>query len=94
MNEQSAEVIDEQEQLRTLAAGHAWKRHERTDEHVAHPALVGTFSFETTEGAGLTSQGGPMQTPSVQVLTESALWQVDAMPRFQDRADLDCLATW
>src|ERR1700737_3605626 len=40
MNEDPAEVIHEQEQIGALAAGHAWKRHEWADEHVAHPALV------------------------------------------------------
>ena len=35
-----------------------------------------------------------MQTPSVQVLSESALGDRDAMAGFQDRADLDCGASW
>ncbi len=46
MNEESAEVIHEQKQVGALAAGHAWKRHEWANEHVAHPALVGTFRFD------------------------------------------------
>ena len=58
MNEESAEVIYEQEQVRALAARDAGKRDERTDQHVAHPALVGTFRFEAPEGGWLTSQGG------------------------------------
>jgi len=55
MNQESAEVIHEQEQIGALAAGDAWKRHERADQHIAHPALVGPFSFEPAEGARLTS---------------------------------------
>src|SRR2546425_12475067 len=94
MDQHPTEVIHEQEQVRALTASDAWERYERADEHIAHPALVGTFSFETAEGARLTSQGGPMQTTSVQVLSDSALRQMDAMPRFQDRADLDGGATW
>jgi hypothetical protein len=58
MNEESAEVIHEQEQVRALAARDAWKRDERTDEHVTHPAFIGTFGFKAAEGARLTSQGG------------------------------------
>ena len=94
MHQDSTEVIHEQKQVRPLAAGDVWKRHERTDAHVAHPALVGTFSFEWAEGARLTGQGGPMQTPPVQVLADRALGQTDAMPRFQDGADLDGGASW
>jgi len=58
MNEEPTEVIHEQEQVGALAAGDARKRYERTHEHVAHPAFVGTFGFEAAEGARLTSQGG------------------------------------
>src|SRR5713226_1700640 len=94
MNEESAEVIHEQEQIGALAAGHAWKRHEWADEHVAHPALVGTFSFETAEGAWLTRQGGAVQPAAVQMLADGPLRQMDAMPGFQNRADLDCGASW
>ena len=94
MDEESTEVIHEQEKIGTLAAGDAWKRHERADEHVAHPALVGTFSFVPTEGAWLTSQGGAVQPAAVQMLADGALRHRDAMPRFQDRADLDGRATW
>ena len=35
-----------------------------------------------------------MQTTPVQVLADRALGQMDAMPRFQDRADLDGGASW
>jgi hypothetical protein len=35
-----------------------------------------------------------MHTTRVQVLSDSALRQMDAMPGFQNRADLDCGATW
>src|SRR5713226_4057251 len=94
MNEESTEVIHEQEQVGSLAADHAWKRHEWADEHVAHPALVGTFGFEAAEGARLTSQGGAVQPAAVQMLADGPLRQMDAMPGFQNRADLDCGASW
>jgi hypothetical protein len=60
MDQEPAEIIHEQEQIGALAARHTWIRHERADEHVAHPALVGTFSFEPAEGAWLTGQRSPM----------------------------------
>jgi hypothetical protein len=50
--------------------------------------------FETAEGAWLISQGGAVQPAAVQMLADSPLGQMNAMPRFQDRADLDCGATW
>src|SRR5437870_4151298 len=34
MDQESTEVIHEQKQVRALAAGDAWERHERADEHV------------------------------------------------------------
>ena len=36
MDQHSTEVVHEQEQVGALAARHAWERHERTHEHVAH----------------------------------------------------------
>ena len=94
MDKEATEVIHEQEEVGAFAAGDAWKRHERTDEHVAHPALVGTFSFVPAEGAWLTRQRGAVQPATVQVLSDGPFGQMDAMPRFQDRADLDCRASW
>jgi hypothetical protein len=94
MDQHATEVIHEQEQVRALATGDARERHERTHEHVAHPALVGTVSFEPAEGAWLTGQSSPMQTTPVQVLSDRALWDENAMAGFQDRADLDCGASW
>ena len=35
-----------------------------------------------------------MQPAAVQMLADSPLGQMNAMPRFQDRADLDCGASW
>jgi hypothetical protein len=69
------------------------ERHERTDEDVAHPAFVGTFSFVPAEGTRLTSQRRAVETATVQMLADGALRNGDAMPRFQDRADLNCGAT-
>src|SRR5205823_11855879 len=57
------------------------------------PAFVGTFGFEAAEGARLTSQGGAVQPAAVQMLTDGPLRQMDAMPGFQNRADLDCRAS-
>ena len=94
MDQHPTEVIHEQEQVRALAASHARVRHEGSDQDVAHPALVGPFSFETAEGAWLTSQGGAVQPAAVQMLADGPLGQMDAMPRFQDRADLDRGASW
>ena len=88
MHQKPAKVIDEQEQMRATAALHARVGYERTDEYVAYPALVRSFSFETTKDAWLTSDSGAMQALPAQMLADGAVWQEDAVPSFQDRADL------
>jgi len=94
VNQEPTEVVDQDPQVGTLAALHARKRHEWTHQNVADPAFVGSFGFEAAEGARLTSQGGAVQPAAVQMLADGPLGQMDAMPRLQNRADLDCGATW
>ena len=93
MDQHSTEVIHEQEEIGTFAAGDTGERHERTDEDVAHPAFVGTFSFVSAEGTRLTCQRRAVETATVQMLADGALRNRNAMPCFQDRADLSCGAT-
>jgi hypothetical protein len=55
MDQHPAVVINKDEQVRALAASDARIRDEGTHQHIADPALVGTFSFEATEGPRLAS---------------------------------------
>jgi hypothetical protein len=55
MDQHPAVVINKDEQVRALAAGDARTRDEWAHQHVADPALVGTFGFEATEGPRLAS---------------------------------------
>ena len=47
-----------------------------------------SFSLETAKDTWLTSDSGAMQSLPAQMLADSAVWQGDAMPCFQNRADL------
>jgi hypothetical protein len=53
MDQESTVVVDEDPQKRAFTTGHARVRDERTDEHVAHPSLIGTFGFVATKGSRL-----------------------------------------
>jgi hypothetical protein len=74
--------------MRATAALHPRVGYERTDEYVANPALVRSFHLETAKDAWLTSDSGAMQSLPAQMLADGAVWEDDAMPRLQDRADL------
>ena len=63
-------------------------RHERTDQHVADPHLVGPSGFEATEGPRLTGQRGTLQTTPLEVLADGALSDADAVAGEEDGADL------
>src|SRR6266487_1217021 len=88
VNQHSAVVINQDEQVRALAASHARVRHEGSHQDVAHPALVGTFGFEATERPWLASYCCAVQTASAQMLADGALRHIDAMPGFQNGGDL------
>ena len=88
MDQEPAEVIHKQEEVGTFTTRHPWKRHKWADQHIAHPAFVGSFRFVPPEGARRTGQGRPMQTAAVEVFTDSPLRDGHAVSGFQDRADL------
>src|SRR4051794_27509187 len=94
MDQHSTEVIHKQEEVGTFTPRHAWKRHKRADEHIAHPAFVGPFRFVPAECAWHTRQSSPMQTASVQVFANGALRDGDAVSGFQHRADVSSRASW
>jgi hypothetical protein len=48
VHQQARVVVDQQEQLGALAAGHPRVGHERPGEHVADPALVGPLGLVAT----------------------------------------------
>src|SRR5262249_38833680 len=84
MNQEPTVVVDEHPQKCAFTASDAREGHERTDEHVANPALVGTFSFVTTEGPRLATQCRAVETTSAEVLADGALRHENAVPRFQN----------
>src|SRR5689334_8823487 len=88
MDQEPAVVVDENPQKCAFTAGDAREGHEWPDEHVADPALVGAFGFIATEGRRLATQCRAVETASAEVLADSAFWQIDAMPRFENRSDL------
>jgi hypothetical protein len=88
MDQEPAVVVHDQEEVSWFAARSAWMRHKRADQHVADPALVGPFGFESTEGPRLTSWRSAVQPTPRQVLKDGALGNAHAMPRHEHRGDL------
>ena len=81
-------IVHEQEQAGALAAGSARMRHPRTDQHVAHPQLVGTIGLVPSVRHRLRGELRSLQAALGQLLADGARCQPHAVTRRDDVGDV------